>query len=88
MSTDRGSDTRSTTNKQQTGFAVMDPEKQREIASKGGKASAEGDTSNRGFASMDSEKQHEIAKKGGQARAAQMREDKDLADKYREENAM
>lgn len=40
----------------------MDPEKQREIAKKGGEASHEG-----GFASMDPEKQREIARKGGEA---------------------
>ncbi len=45
----------------------MDSDRQREIASKGGKASALGDTSNRGFASMDAEKQREISRKGGQA---------------------
>lgn len=49
------------------GFASMDAERQREIASKGGKASALGNTSNRGFASMDAEKQREISRKGGQA---------------------
>lgn len=49
------------------GFASMDAAKQREIASKGGKASALGNTSNRGFASMDAEKQREISRKGGQA---------------------
>jgi uncharacterized protein len=49
------------------GFASMDSEKQREIASKGGKASALGNTSNRGFASMNAEKQREISRKGGQA---------------------
>lgn len=61
------------------GFASMDEEKQREIASKGGKAShggdndkgdenkGETDTSKRGFASMDEEKQREIARKGGKA---------------------
>lgn len=49
------------------GFASMEPDKQREIASKGGKASALGNTSNRGFASMDAEKQREISRKGGQA---------------------
>lgn len=47
------------------GFASMDAAKQREIASKGGKASALGNTSNRGFASMDAEKQREISRKGG-----------------------
>ncbi len=49
------------------GFASMDAGKQREIASKGGKASALGNTANRGFASMDAEKQREISRKGGQA---------------------
>jgi general stress protein YciG len=49
------------------GFASMNAERQREIASKGGKASALGNTSNRGFASMDAEKQREISRKGGQA---------------------
>lgn len=49
------------------GFASMDPEKQRRIASAGGKAAAKGNTSNRGFASMDPQKQREIASKGGQA---------------------
>ena len=49
------------------GFASMDQQKQREIASKGGKASAAGDTSNRGFASMDGEKQRRIASEGGKA---------------------
>lgn len=49
------------------GFASMEPEKQREIARKGGKTSALGNTSNRGFASMNAEKQREISRKGGQA---------------------
>jgi general stress protein YciG len=49
------------------GFASMDAARQREIASKGGKASALGNTSNRGFASMDVEKQREISRKGGLA---------------------
>jgi uncharacterized protein len=49
------------------GFASMDEQKQREIASKGGRASAESDTSNRGFASMDGEKQRQIASEGGRA---------------------
>lgn len=49
------------------GFASMDAAKQREIARKGGKASALGNTSNRGFASMNAEKQREISRKGGQA---------------------
>ena len=49
------------------GFASMDHARQREIASKGGKASAAGDTSNRGFASMDEEKQRRIASEGGKA---------------------
>jgi general stress protein YciG len=58
------------------GFASMDSEKQREIASKGGKSSQgggnsgnkqSGDTSNRGFASMDPQRQREIASEGGKA---------------------
>ena len=49
------------------GFASMDAAKQKEIASKGGKASALGNTANRGFASMDAAKQREISRKGGQA---------------------
>ncbi|KKQ61144.1 MAG: hypothetical protein US81_C0009G0008 [Parcubacteria group bacterium GW2011_GWE2_38_18] len=42
------------------GFGAMDPERQREIARKGGEASHSG-----GFASMDPERQREIARKGG-----------------------
>ena len=49
------------------GVASMDAAKQKEIASKGGKASALGNTAKRGFASMDIEKQREISKKGGKA---------------------
>lgn len=49
------------------GFASMDAAKQKEIASKGGKASALGNTAKRGFASMDIEKQREISRKGGRA---------------------
>lgn len=45
------------------GFAAMSPEKQHEIASKGGKAYHEV----RGFQAMDPEKQREIASKGGSA---------------------
>ncbi|NLF82988.1 MAG: stress-induced protein [Candidatus Gastranaerophilales bacterium] len=57
------------------GFAGMDPEKQREIAKKGGehshgggrhKESEEEKKGGRGFAGMDPEKQREIAKKGGE----------------------
>ena len=58
------------------GFASMDPLKQKEIASKGGKASAKGNTSNRGFASMDPEKQREISKKGGKASHSNRKQDK------------
>jgi general stress protein YciG len=49
------------------GFASMDTAKQREIASKGGRASAKGDTSRRGFASMDKNKQREISSQGGRS---------------------
>lgn len=55
--------------KQRRGFAAMDPEKQREIASKGGKSS------HAGFARMDPEKQREIARKGGQSRGMKRQEE-------------
>ena len=62
------------------GFASMDPEKQKIIASKGGKTVSQdkshmaeigrrgGQHSHAGFAHMDPEKQKEIASKGGRAR--------------------
>jgi len=57
--------------KSRKGFAGMSEEKQREIASKGGKASAsKGNTSKRGFASMDPEKQRAISSLGGKAQGA------------------
>ena len=50
------------------GFASMDEEKKKRIASQGGLASARGKkTSNRGFASMDKEKVKEISSMGGKA---------------------
>jgi uncharacterized protein len=49
------------------GFGSMDEARQREIASRGGRASAQSDTSNRGFASMDKNKQREISSQGGKA---------------------
>jgi hypothetical protein len=49
------------------GFASMDEDRKREIASKGGRASALSDTSNRGFASMDKNKQRSISSEGGRA---------------------
>ncbi len=45
------------------GFASMDPEKQREIASKGGKAAHQSGNANE----FDSESGREAGKKGGQA---------------------
>ena len=66
-----------------TGFQKMDPDRVREIARKGGKASSgsggsggplsyhadelEGPKGSQGFASMDPQKQKEIARKGGKA---------------------
>lgn len=47
------------------GFGSMDEKRKQELASKGGRVSAQGDTSNRGFASMDREKQREISSQGG-----------------------
>ena len=50
------------------GFASMDEERKRQIASQGGRASARAKkTSNRGFASMDKNKQREISRMGGKA---------------------
>lgn len=49
------------------GFASMDDETKKDVASRGGRASAQGDTSNRGFASMDKVKQREISSQGGRA---------------------
>lgn len=53
------------------GFASMDEERKKQIASQGGLASAKGkNTSNRGFASMDKDKQREISRMGGKASRA------------------
>lgn len=50
------------------GFASMDEEKKKRVASQGGLASARAKkTSNRGFASMDKNKQREISSLGGKA---------------------
>ena len=50
------------------GFASMDEERKRRIASQGGFASAKAKkTANRGFASMDKDKQREISSMGGKA---------------------
>ena len=50
------------------GFASMDEERKKHIASQGGLASAKAKkTSNRGFASMDKDKQREISSMGGKA---------------------
>ena len=45
----------------------MDDETKKDIASRGGRASAQGNTSNRGFASMNKDKQREISSQGGRA---------------------
>ena len=53
------------------GFASMDEERKKRIASQGGRASARGNkTSNRGFASMDKNKLKEISSMGGKASKA------------------
>ena len=50
------------------GFASMDEERKKLIASQGGRASARAKkTSNRGFASMDKDKLKEISSMGGKA---------------------
>jgi len=54
------------------GFASMDDETKKRIASQGGHASAKGKkTSNRGFASMDKNKVKEISSMGGKASKGQ-----------------
>jgi uncharacterized protein len=56
------------TNSKAKGFASMDEERKKRIASEGGLASAKAKkTSNRGFASMDKNKQREISSMGGKA---------------------
>lgn len=56
------------TNSRAKGFASMDDERKKRIASEGGLASAKAKkTSNRGFASMDKNKQREISSMGGKA---------------------
>lgn len=50
-------------NNSNRGFASMDPDQQREIASKGGKAAHEKGTANE----FDSESAREAGRKGGQA---------------------
>lgn len=56
------------TNKPRRGFAAMDPEKQREIAKKGGRVAHE-----RGVAHQwNSSEAREAGKKGGQARTRQI----------------
>jgi general stress protein YciG len=70
------------------GFASMDYQKQREIASKGGRASALADTSRRGFASMDKEKQREISSLGGRSQGhRRMMEKKAAENKPNEESS-
>lgn len=53
-------------NTDKRGFASMDAEKQREIASKGGKAAHEKGTAHE----FDSEEAREAGRKGGQARGS------------------
>lgn len=63
------------------GFASMDDEKKRQIASMGGHASAKGKkTANRGFASMDKDKQREISSRGGKASGHVRRQSRDEPD--------
>ena len=77
------------------GFASMDDDRKRTIASQGGLASAKAsNTSNRGFASMDKDKRREISSMGGKAsRSTQNRpeekneEDAERKDITREKDA-
>lgn len=55
-------------NRRTKGFASMDENGKKQMASQGGFASAQGkNTANRGFASMDKDKQREISSQGGKA---------------------
>lgn len=56
-------DNNNNNNNSKRGFAAMDPEKQREIASKGGKAAHESGNAHE----FDSEEAREAGRKGGQA---------------------
>lgn len=77
------------------GFASMDEDRKRRIASQGGLASARAKkTSNRGFASMDKDKLKEISSMGGKAsrslkshRPARNDEDAEQSDIIREKDA-
>jgi general stress protein YciG len=65
-------------NQKKRGFAAMDPDEQREIASEGGKAAHQKGTANE----FDSESGREAGRKGGQARQrnAQTEEPDNLLD--------
>jgi general stress protein YciG len=56
------------------GFASMDPDKQREIASQGGKAAHEKGTAHE----FTPEEAREAGRKGGQARGSSASEDEDM----------
>ncbi len=60
-------------NKDKRGFASMDEDEQREIASKGGKAAHEKGTAHE----FDSEEAREAGRKGGEARQNRSNEDKE-----------
>lgn len=75
------------------GFASMDEERKKQLASRGGRASAMAKkTSNRGFASMDKNKLKEISSMGGKAsksnapRNAGNEDDAELKDINREKD--
>ncbi len=61
----------SNNNSDKRGFASMDAEKQREIASKGGKAAHEKGTAHE----FDSAEAKEAGRKGGEARSGNMKND-------------
>lgn len=67
-------ETKDATTRSNRGFATMDEEKQREIASKGGKAAHQKGTAHE----FTSEEAAEAGRKGGRARQSLLEQDQDV----------
>lgn len=74
-SSNQGSNQNTRSGSSNRGFASMDPQRQREIASEGGKAAHEKGTAHE----FTSEEARAAGRKGGQARSANNRANRDLA---------
>lgn len=70
---DKGNQDNGNNGKSKRGFAAMDPEKRREIASEGGKAAHEKGTAHE----FDSEEAREAGRKGGRASRGGRQQDED-----------